>query len=130
MDERECLYLTGISLLSSDINVLRRNRMINAFGCCGQLDLTNYILEVCRDTPIPRLDFILLISPPWGQIMTYPHVDGFGSQLSAHCFLMGHGENLIHLWPRFDPYQDHYFRKIISLPAITDEKQQQPHDLV
>ena len=25
----------------------------------------------------------LLISPPWGQIMTNPHLDGFGSQLST-----------------------------------------------
>jgi hypothetical protein len=107
--------------------------------------ITTLSCRVCRDAPIPRLDFILLISPPWGKIVTYPHVDGFGSQLSNHCFLMGHGENLIHLWPRFDPYQvsvwmifvllktvshyqDHYFRKIISLPAITDD-QQQPHDL-
>jgi hypothetical protein len=45
MDERECLYITGISLSSSDVDCLRENRLINAFGCCGQLDLTNYILK-------------------------------------------------------------------------------------
>jgi len=44
-DERECLYITGISLSNSDVHYLRENRLINAFAYCGQLDLTNYILK-------------------------------------------------------------------------------------
>jgi len=45
VEDRECLYLTGITLSSSDVNCLRKNKMIGAFAYCGQLDLTSYILE-------------------------------------------------------------------------------------
>jgi hypothetical protein len=75
--------LTGLPLSSIDVECLHKNPLINAFGCCGQLDLTNYILKydyiiiiwfaalvliyifnrVSRDIPIPPMDFIFLISP-------------------------------------------------------------------
>jgi len=45
------------------------------------------------------------LSPPWGNLMTFPHLDGFGTQLSVHCVVMGSGYNLVHYWPRMTAAQ-------------------------
>jgi hypothetical protein len=78
--------------------------------------------------PIPDMDAQLYLAPPWtGTILTPPHFDGYGTQLSLHHVLMGYGYNLVHIWPMLLPYQDFEFRKVVGL-LPPEEPQVLPHN--
>lgn len=79
--------------------------------------------------PMPDADARLYLAPPWtGAVITPPHFDGHGTQMSLHRVLMGDGHNLVHVWPQFLPYQELKWRQSVGLPS-PEKPQPLPHNI-
>lgn len=89
---------------------------IDSLSTCGKLDLMRYIRLWNADAPLPPMKPKGYLAPPW-HIGTYPHFDGFGSQLSVHTYAFGPG------YPELSAFQEEMFREI---PA-RNEAQVLPH---
>jgi hypothetical protein len=119
-------YLTDIPLRDDDLTMWRSASVeIDALSACGTLDLMRYIRLWNSDAPLPPMKPKGYLAPPW-HIGTYPHFDGFGSQLSVHTYAFGPGYQLVHIYPELSAFQEELFREVCGLPA-RNKPQVLPH---
>jgi hypothetical protein len=115
-----------IPLRDDDIAKWRSSSVeIDALSTCGDLDLMRYIRLWNADAPLPPMKPKGYLAPPW-HIGTYPHFDGFGSQLSVHTYAFGPGYQLVHVYPELSAFQEELFREVCGLPTRS-EAQVLPH---
>jgi hypothetical protein len=89
------------------------------------VELCRYITRVQKDVKLPDVKPLMYLSPPIdGAIMTPPHWDGNGTQMSVHTVLFGQGcYNLVETWPMHlfggpEGTRDRLFRQCLGLPPF------------
>lgn len=123
------MYLTDIGVRTIDHETLKTDPYTALLCHRGTLCLHHYINLYDIHIPLPDMDARLYLAPPWtGSVLTPPHIDGHGTQLSLHRVLMGGGYNLVHVWPSFLPAEDHKWREVVHLPPA-HRAQPLPHDI-
>jgi len=125
----EALYLVNIIVKTVDQQILKQDPTTALLCHKGTLCLHRYLHLYDDQMRIPNMDARLYLAPPWtGCIMTPPHFDGHGTQMSLHRVLMGDGYNLVQVWHSLPLHLESKWRKVVRLPQ-THEPQFLPHNI-